>query len=317
MEEAIASSQLEGAATTRKVAKQMIQERRRPRNRSERMILNNYNAMMLIDERLRQTELSIDLLLELHATLTKDTLEPNQTGAFRNDSDDVVVADPSTGAVFHRPPPRAFIDKQITSLLEYANDKGSSHVFEHPLAKAIIIHFWVAYLHPFTDGNGRIARALFYWYMLRKNYRAFAYLPISKAIKLSPAQYRDAYIYSEQDDYDLTYFFDYNLRKVRQARDSFEKYLELKHEENARMSTAVSRHFGFSERQIQLLKYFYKNSGASTTIATHSHVNNVSRMTARKDLEQLEKEGFLRSTKLGRERVFTASDKLASLFEQK
>ena len=52
MEEAIASSQLEGAHTTRSIAKKMIIEKRKPRDESEQMILNNYHAMMNIEEKI-------------------------------------------------------------------------------------------------------------------------------------------------------------------------------------------------------------------------------------------------------------------------
>jgi hypothetical protein len=43
-------------------------------------------------------------------------------------------------------------------------------VFIHPVMRAITLHFWLAYDHPFCDGNGRTARALFYWSMLKQGY---------------------------------------------------------------------------------------------------------------------------------------------------
>jgi len=67
MEEAITSSQMEGAATTRDVAKAMIRSRRPPRDRSERMILNNFLTMQRIRE-LRDQPLTLQLVLELQRT---------------------------------------------------------------------------------------------------------------------------------------------------------------------------------------------------------------------------------------------------------
>ena len=75
MEEAITSSQMEGAATTRDVAKAMIRSRRPPRDRSERMILNNFLTMQRIRE-LRKQPLTPELVLDLHRLVTKDTLVP-------------------------------------------------------------------------------------------------------------------------------------------------------------------------------------------------------------------------------------------------
>jgi Fic family protein len=314
MEEAIASSQLEGANTTRKAAKRMILERRKPANQSEQMILNNYQTMVVVEERLRNQSLSMDLLLELHVTLTRDTINALDVGRLRRDKDEVVVIDPATNMIYHIPPSEKFLKREIKRFLAYANDEAKEHQFVHPVIKAIILHFWIGYLHPFTDGNGRLARTIFYWYLLRKQYWAFTYLPLSRVIKNSPAQYRDAYIYSEQDDNDLTYFVDYNIRKIAQAKRDFELYMRRKQSENRKMADVARSKYHLNDRQIQLLRYFHKNPGARATIKTHSHVYGVSRMTARKDLKYLEHTGFLKSQKIGREVPFSATDKTSELF---
>jgi Fic family protein len=212
-------------------------------------------------------------------------------------------------------PDEEFLRNELVKFIEYANDasKIQQH-FVHPLIKAIILHFWLGYLHPFTDGNGRLARSIFYWYMLKHDYWAFSYLPVSRAIKNSPAQYRDAYIYSEQDDNDLTYFIDYNVRKIGQCMVDFERYFKRKMAENQKMLMKARRHFNLNDRQIQLLKYMHKDASATTTIKTHSVVNGVSRVTAGNDLESLEDIGFLTSRKVGRERRFIATEKLNDLF---
>jgi len=185
MEEAIASSQLEGAHTTRKVAKQFLREGRKPKNESEKMILNNYLTMSSIESEYRNRKLSKEFILELHSKITKDTIAFEEQGRFRRDDEEVVVTDKSTGIIYHIPPKQSFIEIEIEKLVEFANDEDKGQ-FIHPVIKAIMLHFWIGYLHPFTDGNGRLARLLFYWYLLKHNYWAFAYLPISKIIKKSP-----------------------------------------------------------------------------------------------------------------------------------
>ena len=72
-------------------------------------------------------------------------------------------------------------------------------VFIHPIVKGIIIHFLIAFIHPFVDGNGRTASAIFYWYMLRKGYWLTEYLSISRIISRSKRQYEKAYLYTECD----------------------------------------------------------------------------------------------------------------------
>ena len=315
MEEAIASSQLEGANTTRKAAKKMLLEKRKPSSRSEQMILNNYQAMIEIEEKFSEKHLSKNDLLELHVTLTHDTIPDKDVGRFRIDNDKIIVGDSRDDLIYHIPPAETFFNKELDNFLHYANDVSLKNGFIHPVIKAIILHFWLAYLHPFTDGNGRLARALFYWYLLKNNYRGFAFLPVSRVIRNSPAQYRNAFLYSEQDDNDLTYFIDYYIRKIEQAQRDFENYLDRKASENKKMVSLAQSKYSLNERQIQLLRYFNKNTGATTTIMLYAGIYNVTRLTAGKDLKELEKLGFIISSKKGREKPFRGTDKIVSLFE--
>jgi Fic family protein len=312
IEEAIASSQLEGANTSRKAAKKMILEKKEPVNRGERMIINNYKAMQLIEEELKNKELSQDLLLQLHRIVAeKDPEIPTEDrGRFRIDADEVKVVDGSRQEIAHVAPAESFLQKELLRLIDFANDKEAAS-FTHPLIKAIFLHFWIGYLHPFTDGNGRIARALFYWYLLRKNYWAISYIPISMIIKKSPSQYGMAYIYTEQDEGDLTYFYDYHIRKIIQALEEFDRYVKRKIIENKEIDKKVNREADLNDRQKQLLHYLLsENDTVFTTMGTHSAIYNVSRVTAHKDLLRLEKLGYIFSRKVGRQRQYYLGDKL-------
>lgn len=316
IEEAIASSQLEGAHTSRKAAKQMILERRKPRNNDEQMIANNYQAMRLIEDELKDKKLDEDTLLTLHKILTANTSEDKgESGRYRRDEDDIVVGDNMfKDEIYHIPPKEDFVRNEIQRFIAYANNDLKDNSFVHPVIKAIILHFWIGYLHPFTDGNGRMARALFYWYLLREKYWAFGYLPLSKVIKNSPIQYRDAYMYTEQDDNDLTYFIDYNIKKITQAKKEFELYAEGKRKENKHMARLARGTYQLNERQIQLLRYFYKNKDATTSVTTHAKVYEISRLTAMKDLKQLEQKGFVVHRKIARTIYYSATDNVIKLF---
>lgn len=315
MEEAIASSQLEGAHTTRKAAKKIILEGREPRNKDERMIVNNYQAMRLIEDELKDHEMSEDMLFELHRVLTIDVMKSSEIGRYRKDEDDIVVGDDgSKNEIYHIPPKEDFLKKEIKRFVLYANNQLNDVGFVHPVIKAIILHFWIGYLHPFIDGNGRMARAIFYWYLLREKYWVFTYLPLSKVIKGSPVQYRNAYIYTEQDDNDLTYFIDYNIRKIIQSMDEFESYAERKRKENIRMTDLAKGDHRLNDRQIQLLRYLYKNKDVAISITSHMKVNAISRITATKDLKSLRDKGFVVQRKIGRTIHYYATNKVASLF---
>ena len=157
MEEAITSSQMEGAATTRDVAKAMIRSRRPPRDRSERMILNNFFKMQRIRE-LRNQSLTPQRVLDLHRLVSEETLyEPADAGRLRPPGKEVV--DDAYGTVFHVPPPAEELPGRLEELCHFANGE-TPKAFIHPAVRTIALHVWLAYDHPFCDGNGRTVRAL-------------------------------------------------------------------------------------------------------------------------------------------------------------
>lgn len=315
MEEAIASSQLEGANTTRRVAKQMLREGRKPMNKSEQMIVNNYQAMLFIEKELKSSKLSLDAIKDLHVMLTKDTLDfAEDEGRLRDDEDEIVVQNSLDGMIYHTAPKEKFMHQELERFIAYANDDLKDAGFIHPVFKAILLHFWIGYLHPFVDGNGRLARILFYWYLLKNNYWGFSYLPLSKIIKNSPAQYSMAYIYTEQDDNDLTYFLDYNARKIKQAIKEFRGYEQRTQKENMKMIKEARTKYHLNDRQIHLLQFYQKNKDEGVSISSHMNVNEISRVTAITDLNRLEKLGFISKKKVGKKIYFYSTDKTERLF---
>lgn len=199
IEEAVTSSQLEGAATTRKVAKEMLRCGRKPRSKGEQMIVNNFSTMQKLRE-WKDYPLSIDLIFEIHKTVTNETLEQrSHIGAFRKESDSVVIEDIASREILHEPPKANELKNRMEALCSFVNGETPGH-FIHPVLRAMIAHFWLAYDHPFVDGNGRIARALFYYVMLRSGYWLFEYISISEIILRGPAKYGKAFLYTETDD---------------------------------------------------------------------------------------------------------------------
>ena len=168
MEEAIFSSQMEGAATTRQVAKEMLRKKMTPKDKSQQMIVNNYQTIQFVVQN-QDTPLTVELLQHIHRLMTENTLGNSEdAGRFRT-NDDVVVENGSTHEIVHRPPSYTEIPSFMKDLCEFFNEEKPK-VFIHPIIRGIIIHFMIAYMHPFVDGNGRTARALFYWYMLKQKY---------------------------------------------------------------------------------------------------------------------------------------------------
>lgn len=317
-EEAIASSQLEGASTERKVAKEMIYSGRKPRNVDEKMILNNYSVMKQVDQ-LKEFDLTEEILLDIQEKITKDTLRnPRDGGRFRTDSDDIVVSDKLTGEVVFTPQTEENMRLGLKELLKYANtDEKSNEDFTHPIIKAAIIHFWIAYLHPFPDGNGRTARAIFYWYLRKKGYWLFEYLAVSKAIKESRTQYDNAFLHTEYDDNDLTYFLLYITKIVEKSVINLQKYCEKKFKETELSKKIKVLLEDLNERQISLVHYIHEHPGSAIEIKPHQTKNGISYETARKDLLTLTHKGFLTEVRRGKKNVYIAVEStIRKLFQK-
>jgi Fic family protein len=317
IEESIASSQLEGANTSRAVAKKMLLEGRKPQTHGEQMIVNNHQAMLRIERELCKEPLSLELLCELHRMITDKTLEEGSQGKLRETFDKngqrLKVIKPDDGKVAYIVPDKEFVEAELPRLIHFANTNEGE--FIHPLIKAIMLHFWIGLLHPFEDGNGRLARILFYWYMLKNEYWAFAYLSLSEKIKKSPAQYMMAYIYSEQDDNDLTYFIDYNIRQLKLARTEFQSYIQKKVEEKRAINFTWQEELHFNERQIRLLQYLHQHRSANTNIIAHQKLYAVKKNTAIADLKQLCESGFLVKKKRGRNVHYYPTEKVGEIFK--
>lgn len=305
MEEAIASSQLEGAATTRRVAKQMLRENRKPRNRDEKMIVNSFRTMKAVVER-KQLPLSIDLILELHRMITTGTLDdPDDEGRFRLD-DDIHVVD-QHGTILHTPPSHAEIYRLMNEVCKFVNTEIEP--FLHPVVKGIILHFLIGYIHPFNDGNGRCARTLFYWFLLREDYWLFEFMPISRAIRDSRGQYKRAYLYAESDDFDLTYFIRYNLDVIVDTLAEVRKYVEKSQLEQYRTITLIEGSDGLNLRQVGILKHLMQSPDRVIGIKEVMGTYAVAYGTARADLYGLENLGYLRKRKMGKTLQFNLDRK--------
>ncbi len=312
MEEAITSSQLEGAATTRVVAKDMIRTERPPRDTSEKMILNNYYAMERIQE-LKREPLSPEILLELQKILTIDTLEnPEHVGRFRISGEDAEVRD-MQNEVLHTGIQSELIEEEIAKLCAFANESDSENGFVHPVVRAIILHFWLAWLHPFGDGNGRTARAIFYWSVLRSNYWLFQYISISEVIRKAPIQYGRAFLYTETDENDTTYFILYHMKIIMKALKKFFLYAEetrkrIQVVEHSLRSSAL----GLNYRQLALLSHAIRHADGAYTFKSHAQSQGVSIPTARDDLNDLVERGMLTMRVLRRKHVYSPASNLGS-----
>ncbi len=315
IEEAINSSQLEGASTTRDVAREMIRQERKPVDTSEQMIFNNYQAMQFIRE-MKGEQLTPSMILELQKMLTQDTLPESEVGRLRTLNDDIHVVDRATQRYLHTPPSAEQLPERLQQLCEFANGAADTEdVFLHPVVRAIVLHFMLAYDHPFCDGNGRTARALFYWSMIRQGYWLMEFVSISRIIKQAPAKYSQAFLYTETDDTDVSYFLLHQLEVIGQAVDDLHSFLDKKMLGiNAARRLLIDNprlHGKLNFRQLVLLRHALKHPHFSYVVQEHQRSHGISYDVARKDLlEMADSLKLLLKTKRGKRYFFVVPNDL-------
>mgnify|MGYP003600619411 CR=1 FL=1 len=289
MEEAISSSQMEGANTTRKKAKEMIQQEKKPKNKSEHMIMNNFITMKHIVQN-KNNDIDSEQILFIHKLITKNTLDDViDEGKFR-DSDDIHVVDHSNSEIVHIPPPKEEVEILIKDLCKFFNSETED--FIHPIVKGCIIHFMIGWIHPFADGNGRTARAIFYWFMLKKGYWLTEYLSISRIIKDTKSQYEKAFLYSEADENDLGYFITYHIKTMEKSYDALKEYISRKQRE-VFQAAKFMKIPNVNDRMSQILKIINDDGDRILNTKEIESRFSVSSYTARTDLKTLVELGFL------------------------
>ena len=309
IEEAINSSQLEGASTTRNVAKEMLRQGRKPKDHSEQMIFNNYQAMQFIRD-YKQEKLTPAMILHLHRILTEETLDDaDKAGQYRDADDDIHVVDASGSVSLHTPPEASELPERVEHLCQFANDLDGKD-FIHPVIRAIILHFMIGYDHPFVDGNGRTARALFYWSMANQEYWLMEFISISRIIKQAPAQYGRAYLYTETDDNDLTYFIIHQLEVIKKAINALHEHLERKalelHDVEKKLDGSVLQG-QLNHRQLAILRHALDHPNAIYNIKEHQAAHKITYQTARTDLLKLSDQfRILSKRKYGSSFIFVA-----------
>lgn len=294
LDEAVYSSVIEGAFTTKQEAREFIHEGRSPKNKSEQMVKNNYEALTYVLEHIDEP-ITEQTIFDIYALVTKDTLESDvPTNAYRSEK---VFVQSSRGEIVHTAPQAEKVPGMMASLLDFIEKSELA-----PLIKACAAHFYFVYVHPFVDGNGRTARALSYMMLLQAGYDFFRYFSISGVIAEERAKYYKAIKDVEDDDFDMTYFIDYYTGMLARAVKAMEERLVNK--VVLAQTLEKLKAAGMSTRVVEGAEWLLTSPNQSVTIKAWQKKFNVVLETARQDLFKLEDAGIVKRKLVKRQYVF-------------
>ena len=294
VEEAITSAIYEGANSTRSKAKSLVTSGAIPKTKDEWMLVNNCLAMKWIKEN-SKLPVSYDLVLKIHEIVSKNTLEGddvNFSGRFR---DDTVFVGNHEGITHTK----------IEEALSEAIDLTTNHSrFVHGLIKGILLHYFIAYIHPFFDGNGRTARTLFYFKAIKNDLKFVELLSVSADLKEHGKRYERSFDLVKEYELDMTFFIDFCLDSLVIALEKVE------HKVNYLLgiSTLIAKE-GMSINQVSLLQKMALNKYKATSIEEYASDIKKSREIARRDLKELLKKGYLREVKQGKKFIYFINTK--------
>lgn len=281
IDEAYQSSVIEGAHTTKKKTKKMIEEKLKPKDKSEKMVLNNFYALQYVMEN-RNEPITESTILDIYNIVTDGTLDSDEkTEKYRTDQNEVLN---QLNEVIYTPPLANNVQEMMNSLLSFLHSDNEEI---HPILKAMIFHYYFVYIHPFHDGNGRTARALTYMYLLQKDYTFFKYFSISSMIVEARSSYYKSIKDSEDSESDTTYF------ALAYSKIIMDSIIKVSGDFIRQFSKEIifnkinERGLKLNKRQEKAVNFMLRYSKSIDVNTYISKINKVSQETGRKDLNDL------------------------------
>lgn len=194
------------------------------------------------------------ILKELHGFTVSGLVAEDQVGKYRNVQ--VVLRDVLTGEIAHRPPPAAEVKYQMEDFFDWLNSRVAWDL--HPIMKAGVVHYALVNIHPFTEGNGRVSRAVATLIFLNEGYDIRRIFALEEYYDKNVAGYYYAIKTADQNpEHDLTAWLEYFVEGVAiEFNHVKEKVQHLSLD--LRLKAAAGQQIFLSDRQIKIIEYIEK-----------------------------------------------------------
>lgn len=230
-----------------------------------------------------------ELIKELHRLTVRKILADEQCGVYRKTQ--VVVRNSRTGTISFRPPPAIAAPYQVRDLLAFIN--GSTEQDIHPILKSGIVHYELVRIHPFVDGNGRIARALSILILFLEGYDIRKFFSLEEYFDRDADRYYEGLQSVEKKDGDLTFWLEYfteglaiELAKIKEKVERISIDVKLREKLGGKPVL-------LSDRQLAIIEYIQK-TGYLQNKAFDTLFPMVSEDTILNELKGLLKNGIIK-----------------------
>jgi len=201
-----------------------------------------------------KSEIAEEDIKEIHELTVNKILEPEKCGVFRKSQ--VVVKNSVSGEVSFRPPMAVAIPFQIKDLIAFINSPSDQDI--HPVLKSGCVHYELVRIHPFVDGNGRVARVLSTLILFKEGYDIRRFFSLEEYFDSNAMSYYDALQSVEKRGGDLTYWLEYfslglsiELSKIKDKVERISIDAGLKEK-------LGGKPLMLSERQLKIIEYIQK-----------------------------------------------------------
>ena len=240
------------------------------RDRDIQEILNYRNVLKFIDDIADQLKggdefvLTIETILEIHRLTTEKILPEEVAGNFRIRQ--VVVKNSKTGIISYTPPPAPEVPYLVEDLVDWINGEEAS--FLHPVMKAGIIHYELARIHPFTDGNGRVARAVATLVMFLDKYDIRKFFSLEEYFDENPMDYYltlqavSNQLVMDTHERDLTPWLEYFIEGVAIELNKVKEKVQ-RISADTHIKDKLGEQLVLNERQMMIMEYIHRHTGMS------------------------------------------------------
>lgn len=258
------------------------------RERDIQEVLNYRNVLKFI-ETYDKTDITEDAIKHMHELTTHRILAEDMIGDYRKSQ--VVVKNSQTGEVTFRPPPAIEISFLMESFLQWLNGVGAEDI--HPVLKAGVAHYEVVRIHPFLDGNGRVARATSTLVLFKEGYDIKRFFSLEEYYDREPLGYYEALQSVGKLDGNLTGWLEYfteglaiELTRIKEKVKSLSTDLKLK-------KSLGGQQLSLTERQIKIVEFIQEN-GFLQNKAFFELFPMISEDTVLRELKDLMKKGIVK-----------------------